>query len=309
MILELFLCSLVGYYIWRYFLDNDPLFDATSIISRNRSFDEIGLHEVVEFWDSRPCNINHSTAQLGSMQFYDEVEKKKYFVEPHIPPFAEFEKWRGKKVLEIGCGLGTEAVNFARNGAYLTSIDLSSKSIKLTKNRFKVYGLQGNFYVGNAQELDKYLSGQKFDLIWSFGVIHHTPQPKKVVEQMKTLLAPNGEIRIMIYSKVSHKLFFLMRETGIWDYSKMEQLVAQYAEAQSGCPIVYTYTFEEVRELLEGFEILDIKKAHIFPYRIREYKQHIYVKEDCWKNVSPELFAKLESELGWHTLVRARLKS
>jgi 2-polyprenyl-3-methyl-5-hydroxy-6-metoxy-1,4-benzoquinol methylase len=312
MIVELVFFILCAYFIWKYivtyFEGNAELdFNANAVFARVRSFNEISVNEVQEFWDSRPCNLNHSNASIGTKKYFDEVEKKKYFVEPHIPAFAEFSAWKGKKVLEIGCGIGTESVNFARNGAEITAIDISSRSIQLTKERFKLYDLQGQFFVSNAEELDKELGGKKFDLIWSFGVIHHTPHPKLVFQNMKNLLSLNGEIRIMLYSKISHKLFFLMKETGIWDYSKMEHLIAQYAEAQSGCPIAYTYTFDELRELLEGFEILEMRKTHIFPYKIPEYKKHIFVKEDYFKNVSADLFKKLESELGWHTLVRARL--
>ncbi len=73
-----------------------------------------------------------------------------------------------------------------------------------------------------------------------------------------------------------------------------------------GCPITYTYTFEEVRELLgDLFTVLEIKKDHIFAYKIDEYRNHQYVKEDCWKNVDENTFRQLEKELGWHTLVAA----
>lgn len=123
--------------------------------------------------------------------------------------FADFPKWRGKKVLEIGCGLGTESINFVRNGAELTIVELSGKSLELTKQRFKVFGLSANFIQGNAEELDSLLPpNQKFDLIWSFGVIHHTPHPEKIIAQMRKVIQPEtGEIRLMLYSRY-FTLFF-----------------------------------------------------------------------------------------------------
>ena len=80
-------------------------------------FNQISLVAVKEYWNRRPCNIRHSTQPVGTREYFDEVEARKHFVEPHIPDFAEFERWRGKKVLEIGCGLGTATINFARAGA------------------------------------------------------------------------------------------------------------------------------------------------------------------------------------------------
>jgi SAM-dependent methyltransferase len=210
--------------------------------------------------------------------------------------------------LDIGCGLGTESLNFALAGAEVTLVDLSKTSLELCKKRFELYGVKGTFVVGNAEELSEILPQEnvsnKFDLIWAFGAIHHTPHPEKIVEQMKKLLKEGGEIRAMVYSKVSYKLFFLMKETGVWDFSKLDQIISEYAEAQVGCPVAFTYTLDDVRKLFEGFKLLELKKAHIFPYKIPEYKEYKYVKEDCWANVNQETFANLESELGWHTLVK-----
>ena len=91
------------------------------------------ISEVENYWDARPCNIKHSSAEIGTVEYFNEVERRKYFVEPHIVDFAKFDNWSGKQVLEVGCGIGTDAVNFARNGAIYTGIELSKESLALAK--------------------------------------------------------------------------------------------------------------------------------------------------------------------------------
>lgn len=274
-----------------------------------KDFSTVSIERVKHFWDTRPCNSKHSNKEVGSREYFDEVELRKYFVEPHIPSFAEFEKWRGKNVLEIGCGIGTEAINFARNGAILTVVELSEESLKLAQKRFSVYGLHANFILGNAEDIDILLPKEKqFDLIWSFGVIHHSPHPEIILKKCKDLLRDTGEIRMMIYSKLSYKVFNLMKETGVWDFGELDSLIAAYSEAQTGCPITYSYTLEGTNRLFSDFTILDLRKAHIFSWNIPKYITYQYEKEDCLKNVSDEFFREMESELGWHILVKAKKK-
>lgn len=271
------------------------------------NFKNVPIEKVKEFWNRRPCNIKHSTKPKNSLEYFEEVESRKYFVEPHIKLFAEFEKWKGKKVLEIGCGIGTEAINFARNGADLTIIELSDASLEITKKRFEAYGLKANFVLGNAENIDILLNdGIKFDLIWSFGVIHHSPNPDIILKKCKNFLKDDGELRIMVYSKISYKLFYFMKETGIWNMESIDELISMYSEAQTGCPITYSYTYEEARKLFSDYQIIEIKKDHIFPWNIEKYIDYKYVKDEQFKNISDELFKDLESELGWHMLIKAK---
>jgi 2-polyprenyl-3-methyl-5-hydroxy-6-metoxy-1,4-benzoquinol methylase len=119
-----------------------------------------------------------------------QVKRRKYFVEYHIPEFAEFAKWRGKRVLEIGGGICTTASSFAEAGANITIVELSPKSMELCQLRFKALGLydQARFYVGNAENLSSVVPIENYDLIWSFGVIHHSPNPESIVAQIRQVL-------------------------------------------------------------------------------------------------------------------------
>lgn len=253
------------------------------------------IDDVRDFWDRRPCNIKHSNAAFGTKKYFDEVETRKYFVEPHIPAFAQFERWRGKRVLEIGCGIGTDGVNFARNGALYTGIELSGNSLDITKKRFKTYHLKGHFYRGSAEELFTFLPLEKFDLVYSFGVLHHTPNPEIALAQIKKYMHDKSEFRLMLYAKNSWKS--IMIEAGL-----------DQPEAQIGCPIACTYTQEEVRGLLKDYTILSMEQTHIFPYIIEKYKNYEYEIQPWFKDMPEEMFQALEKRLGWHTLIVCGIK-
>ena len=273
----------------------------------DRAFAAVPIDRVREFWNARPCNIRHSPKPVGSREYFDEVEQRKYFVESHIPPFAEFDKWAGRRVLEIGCGLGTDTVSFARAGAHVTAVELSDESAALARKRAEVYGLSDRvrIHVGNAEDLPSLLPPQTFDLVYSFGVIHHSPQPGRIVGHLRRYMTPQSELRLMVYARVSYKLFWIMKEEGVWDMSRIDDLIARNSEAQTGCPVTYTYTERTVRELLEGFHVLDVRKAHIFRWDVDAYRRYEYRKAPEWANVSDSELEELEKDLGWHLLVRA----
>lgn len=263
------------------------------------------MEVVKKFWNDRPCNIRHSDLEVGTREYFEEVEKRKYFVEPHILDFADFKSWKGKSVLEIGCGIGTDSINFLRNGAKLTAVDVSEESVKIAKKRANIFGFDHScMNVMNAEELD--LDNKSFDLVYSFGVIHHSPNPKKIISQISKHQVPGQELRIMLYSKISYKLFWAMHTFNKWDMSKINETIRNYAEAQEGCPYAETYTFDEVKDLLNPwYTVTEIKKAHIFKWDIEKYIQKEYEIDETWKNVSESDFSSLEKELGWHTLVKA----
>src|SRR5262249_55717766 len=150
--------------------------------------DAVTIEDVKAYWDRRPCNIGHSKRPLATKEYFDEVEARRYFVEPHIPHFAQFERWRGKKVLEVGCGIGTDAVNFARAGALYTGVELSQASLDLTKRRFELFGLKGDFVSCNAERLSQFLPTNTFDLVYAFGVIHHTRNQRLATEEIRKVL-------------------------------------------------------------------------------------------------------------------------
>lgn len=230
-------------------------------------------------------------------------------MEPHIPAFAQFERWKDKKVLEIGCGIGTDAINFVRAGAALSVVELSEKSLETCKQRFEIYGLKANFYLGNAEELSNFVPVEPYDLIYSFGVIHHTPHPERVLAEIKKYCKPETEIRIMLYSKWSWKVFWIIMKYGKGAFWRADELVRTYSEAQTGCPVTFYYSFKDIKRLMKDFEIIELRKDHIFPYKIEKYVNYQYERVWYFRWTPKPLFRWLERKLGWHTLVVAKPKS
>lgn len=274
-----------------------------------RLFQKVPLTAVRKYWNERPCNIRHSTKPIGSEEYFNEVEQRKYMVEPHIPQFAEFERWRGKKVLEIGCGIGTDTMNFARHGAQVTAVDLSDNSLNVARKRAEVFHLQDQirFIQADAEHLSDYVPVEPYDLIYSFGVIHHTPHPDRVMEQIHRYLKPGATVKIMVYNRRSWKVFWILAGYGKGKFWRLDRLIAENSEAQTGCPVTYVYSRRQGRRWLEshGLKVTDIRVDHIFPYRIADYVQYRYVKVWYFRWMPLWLFRSLEKLVGWHLCLSA----
>lgn len=271
----------------------------------------ISLADVRRYWDKRPCNIRHSPKPVGSKEYFDEVEARKYLVEPHIPAFAEFERWRGKRVLEVGCGIGTDSINFARAGAHLTAVDLSGESLRIAEQRADVMGVADRirFVEANAEELASTLEGDQFDLVYSFGVVHHTPHPERALAQMRQLAAPGATLKLMVYHRRSWKVFWILATQEHGRFWNAEERIAKHAEAQIGCPVAFTYTRREGRQLVEraGFRAREVKADHVFPYRIGDYLEYRYVREPYFRVMPAPVFRRFERTFGWHLLITAEV--
>ena len=211
------------------------------------------------------------------------------------------------RVLEIGCGIGTDTMNFARHGARVTAVDISKRSAEIAKRRAELYGLEDRirFYVGNAEELSDFVPVESYDLVYSFGVIHHTTHPERVIEQIRRYVRPGSILKVMVYHRRSLKILGIMLAQGHGRFWALNEIVAKNSEAQTGCPITYTYLPHDIPVLLNGFLTREMRIDHIFPYRVRDYVQYRYRKAWHVRIMPGPAFRWLERHFGWHLCVTA----
>jgi SAM-dependent methyltransferase len=164
--------------------------------------DEELKERVRVFWQAHPCGTKFSDAEIGTPEFFERVEAHRYEKEWHIPAAANFANTRGLRVLEIGCGIGTDGAQFAKAGADYTGIDLTDAAVELARERFQVSGLKGEFRVADAERLD--FPDASFDLVYSHGVLHHTPDIEAAVREIHRVLKPGGRAMVMLYHRGSY---------------------------------------------------------------------------------------------------------
>lgn len=251
------------------------------------------ISKVENYWDRQPCNVNHSKKKFLSKEYFNEVRKKRYFVEPHILTFADFKKYKNKAVLEIGCGIGTDGIEFIKNGANYFGIELSNNSLDIFRERIKVLKLSNKkiTLLQSSVENFKDVPQINYDLIYSFGVIHHTPNMKKAFDEIYKFANKKTLIKIMLYAKNSYKNFML----DITNY--------RY-ESQNNCPVVYKTDTNDLEKLVKNrFKILEVSQDFIFPYQIKPYKKNIYRKIKHFEHMPSKVFDKLSKEIGEHMLI------
>jgi SAM-dependent methyltransferase len=202
------------------------------------------------YWEAHPCGAKLADAERDSPEFFAEVERTRFELEPFIHDFAEFPRWAGRDVLEVGVGLGTDFVQFARAGANLVGIDLTEAAVQLVRRRLDLEGLRGEVRTGDAEALP--FDDASFDLVYSWGVVHHTPDTRAALDEIRRVLKPGGEARLMLYSRRSWVA------AGAWaryalargrPFQSFSRVLASHMES----PGTKAYTQRELAALLAGF--------------------------------------------------------
>lgn len=211
------------------------------------------LRAVEAYWEAASCG-EELYLRGTDLEGYERQANERYRLEPCIPRFAEFERYRGQRVLEIGVGMGADHRRFAEAGADLAGIDLTDRAVQHVRRQFVLTGLASDLRTGSAEALD--FASNSFDLVYSWGVVHHTPDAPQAVREVLRVLRPGAEAKIMIYHKHSVVGYMLWLRYALARGKPHTPLAAIYAKHLES-PGTKAYTVDEARSLFEGFEIID----------------------------------------------------
>lgn len=217
---------------------------------------------VRRYWEAQPCGSDAARAPWASLEFFNQIEEHRYRQEPFIHDFAEFPRWEGKRVLEVGVGSGTDFVNFARAGAKLSGVDLTEQGVGLARRRIALEGHTADVRVADAEALP--FPDGSFDLVYSWGVLHHTPNTENAIAEVRRVIAPYGEARIMLYGRYSWTGLRLWLQHGLFRGQPFRTLSSVFATHLESVG-TKAYTMRELEQLFSSFSSIHITRF-LTPY-------------------------------------------
>jgi SAM-dependent methyltransferase len=287
----------------------------------------LAQERVRSYWNSQPCDSELSECERMTREFFLDVERQRYQLQPHILELISRIDWRGKQVLEVGAGIGTDARQIILRGATYTGINVDRGSTEATSQALHAFSLRGVALERDATALD--FPDGMFDVVYSFGVIQHIPEAQRAVAEIHRVLKPGGEVLAMLYNRSSINYtveIMFLRKLGLWllgipgavavlerlglPRAKLErhrQLHRERGRMSDGewlsrntngpdYPYCRVYDAAEAEQLFAAFHI-ESNEAHFFDHR-------------HWGVLGRMLPKSLRSALGrrwgWHRIVHAR---
>jgi ubiquinone/menaquinone biosynthesis C-methylase UbiE len=264
---------------------------------------EEGKRRAREQWGQDPCGAVHGREhEFGTREFFDSVEHHRYTeYAPWMPEVMGFNKFAGKRLLEVGCGMGTDLLQFARGGARCTGVDLTPRSVEITRHRFSLYGQRGNFLITDGERLP--FEDRSFDVVYSNGVLHHTPDTEKAIAEVHRVLRPGGIAKVMLYHRNSLAYWAeLVLRRGVLGGEflrgrSMDDVMSRWVEysEHGGRPLVKVYSQREARALFRMFS--EVKT---------EIEQMTRPELRVFKNLPESLFRRLRRRMGWNVIITAK---
>lgn len=257
-----------------------------------------------EQWMHDPCGAKYGEKyKFATREFFDEVERHRYQeYAPWMPTVMGFNEFAGARLLEIGCGMGTDLLQFARGGAHCTGVDLTPRSLEISQLHFALYGMYADFLLADAEALP--FADESFDVVYSNGVLHHTPDTERAVREVHRILRPGGVAKVMLYHR--HSLYYwseiilhrgLLRGQLLRGHTP-EQIMSRYVEysEHEARPLVKVYSRREARELFKPFRQVTTEIEQMIRRELRFLSPL----------VSDSMFRRLQRSLGWNVIITAR---
>jgi 2-polyprenyl-3-methyl-5-hydroxy-6-metoxy-1,4-benzoquinol methylase len=255
-------------------------------------------------WSRDPAGAVYGREhEFGTREFFDAVAAHRYNVyAPWMSEVMGFNDFAGARLLEIGCGMGTDLLQFARGGAKVTGVDLTPRSIEISRQHFAVYGARGDFAITDGESLP--FAEESFDVVYSNGVLHHTPDTAGAVREVQRVLRPGGLARVMLYHRGSAYYWGqIILRYGLLHGQLLrgdlpEEIMSRYVEVNEGGgrPLVKVYSRRETRNLFSMFrevkiQIEQLTRAELF----------------ILGRIVPEgMFRRLRRSVGGNVIVSAR---
>lgn len=257
-----------------------------------------------EQWSHDPAGAVYGREhEFGTREFFDAVEHHRYTeYAPWMPEVMGFKEFAGARLLEVGCGMGTDLLQFARGGAQVTGVDLTPRSIEITRQHFAVYGEPGDFAISDCETLP--FAGESFEVVYSNGVLHHTPDTAGAVGEIHRVLRPGGQARVMLYHRGSVAYWGeiilrhgLLRGELLRGHSPQD-IMGRHVEFNEGGgrPLVKVYSRREARKLFAMFREIKIQIEQLT-------RPELYF---LGRFIPEKIFQGLRRSVGWNVIVTAR---
>ena len=257
-----------------------------------------------EQWGQDPCGAEYVREhELGTREFFDAVERYRYEEYapwmPHVMGFADF---KGARLLEVGCGMGSDLLQFARGGAHCTGIDLTPRSVEITRHRFALYGMPGNFLLSDGERLP--FAAETFDVVYSNGVLHHTPDTAGAIRELYRVVRKGGTARVMLYHRNSLNYWVeIILRRGLLggeflrgrSAEEIMSRVIEYSDHEAR-PLVKVYSRKQARELFSLFQNVAVEIEQLSRAELRFLAPL----------VSESLFLRMRQRIGWNVVITAR---
>jgi SAM-dependent methyltransferase len=247
------------------------------------------IDAIRRYWNGRIHDLEIARHPVGSREFFKELAAYRYEKLDYLPRVVDFSGYRGKKLLEIGCGVGLDLARFAQGGALVTGVDLAEVAIKLAKKNFVFKKVTGDLQVMNGERLE--FADQSFDVVYAHGVLQYTADIRTMLREIRRVLKPEGEAILMVYNRYS------------W-LNGMSKLFGVKLEHEDA-PVLNTFSIPLFRKLLSTFSRVEIIPER-FPVPTR---LHHGIKAVVYNVVFVSAFNLLPKAVvrpfGWHLVAKA----